>query len=884
MRASLQRARSFAARLVGALHSRRIDEDIDAELQSHLEMRAELLVARGSSHDDALNEAKRMFGNRTYLKEEARGQELLPRVESLAQDLRYGLRLLRRNPGFTVIVVLMLGLGMGLNAAMFSVFHQVLLAPLQLPHGDRLYMVSSHARSVGDARRAMSGPEFRDFRDQNTVFTGVAAVIPTFAESWTGDGEPRTVNCTSPTQDFFNVLGVRPLMGRTFSAAEYANLRNTSLILSYKFWKTQLGGDPHVIGRVINLGGDPSTIIGVLPPMPDLYSDADIWVTLSTEPSWDFMNWRANKFLDVVVRLKPGVTPQVAEQQLTTILRRADGEPTDVQAQLTPVRDFVVGPIKRQLDIMMMAVALVLLVTLLNTAAMLLAHSIKRAPELAVRLGLGASRARIRRQLLVEGVLLSGAGGTLGIVLAEIVVAAIRHYSAASLPRMDGLALSGPAIAVSLGVVALSAVIFALLPGTLLQLDLAAAFRGARTQTGRAQRPFGGLIVAEIACAVVLTVGAGLLVRSFLRIQSVPLGYQPERTVSAYLRTNYDSTDGYPFWENVLGAAASVPGATAAAISDCVPSARAASAIVRFADRPNVPGREPSTEGCWISADYFKALGVPLIRGRYFSDHDDAAAPPVVIINAEAARRLFAGENAIGRRIAVSYLSLGSRSTAEPRMREIVGVVSDLRQRAVDLPPGPAVYMPYGQDETYHVLNSMNLYIRGTGADPVALGRSAREKIQALYPNQPVERIRGMREVIATSIARRTYAALAMTGFAVLALLLCGLGIYGVVSYVMQQRTREFGIRMALGAQRSDVLIDVLRRGGVLVGTGLVLGAGLSLLVTGELSQLLFETGATDPTVYLGTALVLAATGMLACLLPALRASRLDPRSALGLQ
>ncbi|HTI65327.1 MAG TPA: ABC transporter permease, partial [Gemmatimonadaceae bacterium] len=396
------RVRSLIARLVGVFRSRRVESDLRDELQSHIDMRTELLIARGASPRAARLEALRQFGNRTLVQEEARRQELLPRLESVVQDLQYGVRLLRRNPGFTAIALLTLGLGIGLNTAMFSVFHHTLLAPLQFSDSDRLYVVSSHALSLGDTRRASSGPDFRDYRAQNTVFTGVAAVIPRFSEVWTGDGEPRVVTAASPTVEFFAVMGVRPALGRLFLPSEFHDLHNETLIISWKFWKNQLGGDPHVVGRVIHIEDVPSVIVGVLPPMTDVYSDVDIWLKLTTEPSWPFMDWRANKFLDVVGRLRPGVDPRVAEEQLTTILRRAVGEPADVRVQLTPLREFVVGSVSRQLAIMMGAVAVVLLVTLLNTAALLLARSVKRAPELAVRLGLGASRARIQRQLLVE--------------------------------------------------------------------------------------------------------------------------------------------------------------------------------------------------------------------------------------------------------------------------------------------------------------------------------------------------------------------------------------------------------------------------------------------------------------------------------------------------
>ena len=884
----MRRVRRFASlldRVLGVFRSRRIENELREEIATHIDMRTELLIARGCAPDEARAQAVRQFGNRTRMEEEARAHDLLPPLESVMQDLRYGLRLIKRNPGFTAMTILVLGLGTGLNAAMFSVFEHVLLAPLPFADASRLYVLSSHAHSLGDARRAASGPDFRDYRDQNTVFSGVAAVIPRFSEVWTGDGEPRVVNCAAPTVQFFNVLGIQAAMGRVFVPSEFHDLHNETAVISWEFWKNQLGGDPHVIGRTLRLENVPSTIVGVLPPMPDLYSDVDVWLKLTTEPAWPYMAWRANKFLDVIARLRPGVDPRVAQQELTAILRRAPEEPRDVEAQLTPLRDFIVGPVRRQLEIIMAAVALVLLVTLFNTAAIFLARSIKRRPEFAMRLGLGASRARVRRQLLVEGALLSVAGCALGVLLGVLGVTVMRQFPVLGVPRIGDTHLSMPALTVSLGVVLLSSIAFAMLPGSLLELDLATAFRGGRTETGRAQRPFAVLIIGEVACAVVLTICAGLLVRSFIRLRAVDLGYQPERVVSAYLRTNYNSPEGFPFWSNVLRATAALPGAKSSAISDCLPSVRANAATILFGDRPNVRGREPSTEACWISADYVRTLGGTLVHGRLFSDHDDADAPAVAVINAEAARRLFPNMDPVGRRIGVNYLALGSRTAdSVPRMREIVGVVSNMRQVALNLPPGPAIYLPYAQDETHHVLNSMSVYVRSAGSNPASLARGIRSAIQAMYPNQPVERIRVMQQVIASSIARRTYAMVLLTAFASLALLLCALGIYGVISYVTQQRTREFAIRVALGAQRGDVLADVLKRGAMLVGIGVVVGAGVALLVAGALSQLLFETGAADPVVYGCAIVVLGMTGTAACLVPAIRATRLDPRLALNTQ
>jgi predicted permease len=805
-------------------------------------------------------------------------------LDHLLADLRYALRGMRRSPGFYCTAVLMLALGIGINAAIFSVFAHVLLAPLQFQDAGSLYVVSSHAASLGDARRAASGPDFRDYRDQNTVFSGVAAAIGHFSEVWTGDGEPRVLNCAAPTIQFYSVMGIRPVLGRLFTPDEYTSLHNSTVLISWKFWKEQLGGDPHVIGRNIRMEDVSSMIVGVLPPLPDLYPDVDIWAKLTTEPSWPYMNWRANKFLDVIGRLKPGVSRSVAEQQLTSILRRGEGEPADVQVLLTPLKEFVVGPVTRQLDIIMGAVAVVLLVTCLNVAALLLSRSVKRSPELTIRLGLGASRGRIRQQLLVEGLLLSVMGGTLGIVLASMSIGLVRQIPNLALPRIEGLHLNLAALLTSLAIVIVTSVVFAILPASVLaRLNLSSGLQGGRSETGKGQRrPFSALIVAEIACAVVLTVCSGLLVRSFMRVQSVDLGFQPTRVLTAYLRTNYFDPKGYAFWSNVLNATSRIPGAAASAVSDCMPGAHAMGASLTFDDRPNDPVHAPSAEGCWISADFFRTLGSSLLKGRYFSDRDTVTAPPVAIINADAAQQFFPGQDPIGKRIIVNYLALGSRNNRPPPFREIVGVVSNVRQRALDLPSEPAVYLPYTQDDTTHVLASMNLFVRTSGQDPGLLASSVRAKIQSMYPNQPVERIAVMREVVSRMLTRRTYSVSLMTAFASLALLLCALGIYGVVSYVTLQRTREFGIRMALGARRQDVLRNVLHQGGSLVAIGAALGVGLSLLATRALAQLLFETAPFDPTIFASTVLLLGVIGILACLLPGVRAAQLDPRVALN--
>jgi putative ABC transport system permease protein len=874
---------SWLSRISGLFRARRLDADLDQELRSHVDMRTEANIASGMSPEAARLDAMRRFGNYTLITEDTRHAGTVLWAENVVRDMRYALRVLGRHATVTGTIVLTIGLGIGLNTAIFSVFSRVLLAPLPFPNAGQLYMVGSHAASLGDARRASSGPDFRDYRDQNTAFAAVAAVIPRFSEVWTGDGEPRVVNCAAPTLEFLEVMGIHPVVGRWYTPHEYQDLQHTTLLVSWNFWRSQLGGDPHVIGRTLRIEDVPSEIVGVMPPMPDIYSDVDIWMKLTTEPSWDYMNWRANKFLDVIGRLKPGITPNVAAQQLTAILRRGEGEPGDAQVQLTSLKEFVVGPVRTQLVIIVAAVSVVLLVTCLNAAALLSSRAVKRSSELALRLGLGASRGRIRQQLLVEGLLLSAMGGVFGIGLASFSMGLVQRVPGLTLPRLDNLRLDHWAVLASVVVVGFASVLFAVLPATVLSgLELSSSLRGGRTETGKRQRrPFAALVVAEVACAVVLTTSAGLLLRSFVRLERVDLGFDPSSVLTAYLRTNYYGAEGYPFWRNVLTQVREIPGATSAAVSDCMPAVRANAATLMFADRPNDPDGGPSAEACWISPDFFRTLGSSLLKGRALSDRDSETAPPVVVINAAAAQRFFPGANPLGKRIAVKYVGLGTANTTS-RMREIVGIVSNVRQRAVELPPEPAIYLSFLQDESHHVLASMNLFVRGVGQNPGLLAPGVRSAIQSTYPNQPVERVAVLPSVVSRTLARRTYSVELMAAFAGLALLLCAIGIYGVVSYVTLQRTREFGIRMALGATRGDVLRHVLQRGASLVAIGTALGFAISLVVTRALSQLLFETTPLDPAIFASAVVLLALIGGLACLVPGVRASRLDPQIALN--
>jgi putative ABC transport system permease protein len=503
-----------------------------------------------------------------------------------------------------------------------------------------------------------------------------------------------------------------------------------------------------------------------------------------------------------------------------------------------------------------------------------------RATEVAVRLSLGARPVRILRQLITENLLLVAIGSGLGMALAFNLVRMVRHYNLGALPRGQQVAINGPVLIFSMAVALLLSIALAWGPHTLLgRININAGLKGGKAISGR-PRYFRTLVLSEVCCATVLLVAAGLLVRSFWMVQHVDPGFTPDHLLTAYLRTNYYSAEGAAYYDRILDLVSRAPDVQSAAFADCYPASRASTATIQFSDRANDPANPASVEGCWTSVDFFRSIGVPLIQGRLFSAHDNADATPVVIINKALAKKYWPGEDPLGKRIAVSYLGPGRRSTGQPRFREIVGVVGDVKQKALDLPALPALYMPFYQDETHHVNAAMNLFVR-TMVDPRAASATVRKLVLSVNPDQPVDRIQTMDDALFDTLASRRFALVLLGSFAALALLLCAIGIYGTIAYVLSQRTREFGIRIAVGAARGDLLNMVMKEGMLLVSAGLALGGGLAVFFSRAMANLLFAISPLDPLAFAAAGTVLLLVAVAACFFPAWRAAGTDPVQAL---
>jgi putative ABC transport system permease protein len=800
-------------------------------------------------------------------------------MTGLLQDLRYAVRQLRKSPGFATVAILTLAVGIGANTAIFSVIDGVLLRPLPFYEPDHLFAVWAESPEDKSIKTGASGPDFQDYKDQSRSFQGLAELLPHFTYSLIGEGEPRNVICTGISYDFFPMLGVQPLLGRLYTPEEY-HTDGVQVVISERFWRQQLGSDPHVLGRALYLSGGDQTVIGVMPTIPDLFPDTDIWAKVIPDFAW--MRLRGNKFLTVIGRTKAGVSRAQAEQDLTAILRRAPGASPSSAVKLVPLKDELVGQVRAELDIVAAAVSLVLVIACVNVMGLLLARSEKRQSEIAVRLGLGASHKRIVQQLVAENLLLSVLGGALGVAVAVWGVRLATSLNFGNLPRVHSIQVNATVLGIALLVTFSASLLLAWGPSAVFsRLDVTSALKSGRGQIGKSSRRGLQLLIAsEVALALVLLVGAGLLFRSFrLAARSDP-GFRPEQLLETYLRTNYYDAAGATFYNRILESVSSLPGVQATGVSDCVPANWAPTATLAFNDRPIDPKNVPTTDACWISADYFRATGTALFRGRLFTPHDDESATAVVIVNRAMAQTYWPGQDPIGKRFAVNYVGPGRDSNVVARFREVVGVVENVKQRGLDVSPEPTLYMPFLQDPTHHVFAGMHLFVRTTG-DPINVAGSLRARVHAIKSDQPINEIRTMDSIALQTLATRRLGLQLMGAFATLAFALSSLGLYGAIAYSVSQRTREFGLRIALGGRSQDVLVLVMKEGLWQALLGITAGTIAAFAAARAMAGLLFGVTSTDPATFVGVALVLLATTAVACYIPARRATKIDPMVAL---
>ena len=854
---------------------KRMLENLDQDIRDHIEMETQDNIGRGMSPEEAHYAALRKFGNVTRVQEETRAVWSFIWIEELVADIRFGLRLLCKSPGFTTVAVLTLALGIGANTAVYSVVENVLLRPLPFPDSAHLFAMFA-ARSGQSYRIGASMPEFQDYKEQSHSFEYIANVLSGWTYTWTGQGEPRNVNCTGISYDFFPMLGVKPYLGRLYEPDEY-HVDGVQVVISYRFWKDQLGSDPQVIGRILKLDGTAQTVIGVMPSLPDLFPETDVWA--KDVPDFRWMQMRGNKFLDLVGRLKPGVTREQAEQDLSAILHRGPGEPSDVSVHLVPLKDELTGNVRAQLLIVMAAVALVLLIACANVAYLLLARNTKRQSEIAVRVSLGAGKGRLLRQFITENLILAILAGTAGLILAN---GGVRLFGrVTSIPRSASIGVDSGSLFFALFITVLTSLLVAWAPSAAFsRFNLISTLKTGRGEAGSIGRSHSRLLlISQVSLAVVLSVAAGLLFRSFWQAEHLDPGFRPDHLLTAYLR-NDDHSAGRLFFPELIERVSGLPGVGAAALGKCMPGVSAPSAALVFGDRPNDPLNIPTAQACWISAEFFRAIGTPLVGGRFFTVHDEANTPAVVIVNQALAEAYWRGQNPIGKRIAVDYIGAGRNINAGARFREVVGIVANVKQKGLDLPVEPAVYTPYLQDETNHAFAGLNLFVRTIGPSTPLAG-TVRALIRSIRPDQTIDSMQTMNAALFRALAPRRLSVVLVASFAGLALLLSTIGIFGMVAYAVSQRTQEFGLRMALGAHPRDVLQLVIADGFKIVATGVVVGIGLSSAFTWFMRSLLYAVSPNDPLTFVVVAALVALVALVACYIPAHRATRVDPMVAL---
>jgi putative ABC transport system permease protein len=802
-------------------------------------------------------------------------------MTNFIQDLRYSFRLLLKNPGFTIVAVLTLALGIGANTAIFSVVNSLLLRPLPYPDAQQLVWIWGTNPKNDIPQEAASAPDFADWKSRNQSFAEMAAFSRT-ALILNTEGEPERLLGGAVTDGFFSVLRAQPKMGRVFLPEEDRPGANRVVILSERLWQRRFGADPHIIEKSITLTGNPYTVVGVmgadfLNPRPGDLQPAELWVPLRLNYA---TAGRRSDFLGVIARLKPGLTLVQAQTEMTTIASNLEEQyPTTNDgwsAKVLTLHERFVGDVSRTLLVLMGAVCFLLLIACANVANLLLVRASSRRKEIAIRAAMGASRMRLTRQLLTESLVLSLFGGALGLLSAVWGLNILVSFIPGNLPRLSEIALDNRAMIFTLSISLLTGIVFGLIPA--LQASTP-SLNDCLKEGGKEAASLGGsnrirnvFAIVEVALALVLLAGAGLMMKSFLKLQDVNPGFDPNRVVTMQVQlpsSRYkEEVQLANYGTQLLEKIATMPGVEAAALVSDVPLSGGgdilAFSIEGISRSPSDPIQDADAHV--VSPDYFKTLGIQLKGGALFSSQDLINSPGVVVISETMAKRYWGDEDPIGKRI----------STDGEKWMKIIGIVADVRHKTLNKEPYPQMYAPIAQNPR----RTLTILARSS-TDPASIIPALRHQVRELDANVPVFNVRTMEQILADFIAPPRFNAMLIVLFAVLALLLAAVGIYGVISYGVTQRRHEIGIRMALGARPAEILKMVVGQGLKLVLIGIGLGLVAVFLLTRLLSKLLFEVSATDPITFVLVSLILTGVALLACLVPARRAAKTDPMVAL---
>jgi putative ABC transport system permease protein len=871
-------------RFTNHFRSRHLSVDLDDEIAFHLEMSIERKVAQGMSAEAARREVLLRFGNRTRVKEKCREVNMLEPLDQAVQDARYGLRLLIKNPSFTLVCVITLALGLGANAALWTVLNSVLLRPLPFAHPERLMAIEETFLPSGWG--PASPANFRDWREQNRSFVELVPSLSRNRNLQAG-GEPERVKAELAGARLFATLGVKPLLGHTFPAdADRAGAPPVA-VLSEGLWRRRFAADSKIIGRPIKLDDEWFTVVGIMPEAFQFPVNAgtDVWIPLRFTPQEQEL--RGAHFLTVVGRLRPGVTAEAAQSDLQSVARgyvalKLEDEGRSVR--VLPLRESIVRWARPVLLTLTGAVAFVLLIACANVANLQLARTANRRREVAVRAALGAGRGRMVRQMLVENLVLALAGGAAGLLLARLGVRLLTLFAAANLPRATEIDLDLKVLGVLFAACLLTAIGFGSMPA----LSAARVNPNDRLQEGAGRGSLGhapgqrrlraGLVVAEMTLALMLLVGAGLMMRTLWALQNTDPGFVTRNVLTLHLaapaKKYNDRQIGEALFRPVLERVRELPGVHAAAWIDALPLQNwGINGDFTIDGRPPArAGEKPFAEQRTISPGYFDALGIRVLKGRDIADSDDAAALRVTVINKELVRRYFPDEDPVGRRIGWPDIDMWFT---------VVGVVDDVREAQISRPPAPQWYFSYQQTRN-EWLPEMTLVVRGAG-EPSRLAQPIAAAVHEVDPEQPVFGVRPMEEILRDSMSESRLRLTLLAFFAGLAVCLAAAGIYGVMSYLVAERTQEFGMRMALGARPRDLLALVMRQALPQIALGVVLGVAGSLALTRLVRTWLFAISPTDPTTFAGVTAILVGVALLAVYIPARRAAHSDPMTALRL-